>query len=146
MDHNSAIGTCASCHVSGRPPAPFKSTTHFITTLGCEECHVTTSWTNTSYTHASPDYPIHNKTVTCLNCHKQNNQTITYQWPYGPDCAACHANKYVPGSHPKFGNTKYTVSELRDCSGACHIYTDASLATIKTRRNGPEHRPTAGGF
>ena len=43
--------------------------------------------------------------------------------------------------HKKFENpdTKYNVSELRDCSGACHIYTDSSLTTIEKTRNS-EHR------
>jgi hypothetical protein len=35
--------------------------------------------------------------------------------------------------------TLYTVSELRDCTGACHTYTDASLTRIQTSRTG-HHR------
>ncbi len=38
------------------------------------------------------------------------------------------------------------MSELRNCSGACHIYTDSTLTTIKERRSGPEHRITATKF
>jgi hypothetical protein len=36
----------------------------------------------------------------------------------------------------------YSVAELKDCSGACHVYRDSSLTTIVTRRSGPEHRVT----
>jgi hypothetical protein len=41
---------------------------------------------------------------------------------------------------------KYTVGELRNCSGACHIYRDSTLTTLETRRPGPEHRITDSGF
>ena len=40
---------------------------------------------------------------------------------------------------PIFPDAKYTVQELRDCSGACHIYEDATLTTIKDFR-ASEHR------
>ena len=40
------------------------------------------------------------------------------------------------------GNVKYTVSELRNCSGACHTYTDSTLTKILKSRAGPEHRIT----
>jgi hypothetical protein len=38
------------------------------------------------------------------------------------------------------------VSELRNCSGACHVYRDAALTTVLERRPGPEHRVTNAGF
>jgi hypothetical protein len=38
---------------------------------------------------------------------------------------------------------RYTVGELRDCTGSCHVYTDATLTTIRERRSG-EHRVSAG--
>ena len=40
----------------------------------------------------------------------------------------------------------YTVSELRDCTGACHVYTDATMTTIQRSRPGPEHRVNGGEF
>ena len=70
-------------------------------------------------------------------------------WPapaYKPDCAGCHANNFRSEPHTKYGNVKYTVGELRNCSGACHIYKDSTLTTIETRRPGPEHRITDSGF
>jgi len=64
---------------------------------------------------------------------------------YQPACAGCHAGDFKPGAHKKYENpdTPYTVSELRDCTGACHVYTDSSLTTIKDSRPGPEHRVNA---
>jgi hypothetical protein len=40
----------------------------------------------------------------------------------------------------------YTVGELANCSGACHVYSDASLTTIARSLPGPRHRVTAGKF
>ena len=51
------------------------------------------------------------------------------------------------GQHKKYENpdTNYNVSELRDCSGACHMYTDSSMTTIEKFRSG-EHKTTDGDF
>jgi hypothetical protein len=38
------------------------------------------------------------------------------------------------------------VSELRDCNGACHMYTDSTLTEIKKNRPGPEHRVSDSDF
>ena len=66
---------------------------------------------------------------------------------YQPDCAGCHASNFRSGPHDKtLQGTKYTVSELRNCSGACHVYTNATLTTISRTRNGPEHRVTSSEF
>jgi len=67
---------------------------------------------------------------------------------YAPDCAGCHANDYKTGPHKKTENpdTRYTVDELRDCTGACHVYTDSSLTTVKKFRPGPEHRVNKNDF
>jgi hypothetical protein len=139
FDHSQASGPCASCHngtiATGMPA------THFVTTRNCDDCHVTTAWTPVHYTHVSPDFPgPHNASVTCARCHTTNTETATWTYvAYKPNCAGCHANRYTPDPHTKYGSVKYTVSELRDCSGACHIYTDATLTTIKTHRTGHHH-------
>jgi hypothetical protein len=39
----------------------------------------------------------------------------------------------------------YTVSELRDCTGSCHTYTDSTMRTIVTR-NLSRHRAIGGGW
>jgi hypothetical protein len=62
---------------------------------------------------------------------------------YKPDCAGCHSNQYKSDPHTKYGNVKYTVGELRNCSGACHVYTSSTLTTISKSRPGPQHRVTA---
>ena len=56
---------------------------------------------------------------------------------YQPDCAGCHANRYKPDPHKKTDNTRYTVLELKNCAGSCHI--EGKL------RSG-QHRASAGNF
>jgi len=86
--------------------------------------------------------------VTCNSCHTTNNEIIN--WPfaaYQPDCAGCHANDFKPDSHKKVESPTilYTVGELRDCTGACHMYTDSTFTTIQEARTG-QHRTNSGAW
>ncbi len=141
-------GTCAQCHNGSQ--ATGKPSGHFVTTRSCDACHSTTAWTPVlRYTHVSPNFKPHNAGVTCAQCHTGNTETIS--WPfaaYQPDCAGCHASRYQPGAHTKTTSPttiRYTVSELRNCAGSCHIYTDSTFTTIRTTRSS-HHRSTDGGF
>ena len=140
---NVSAGSCLDCHRND------KNVGHFNTTLVCDECHSPTGrWTDkVVYSHNSANYPgDHGGNVTrCTNCHTGNSASIPWNNnpAYKPDCAGCHAGDYRSGPHTKYLNTKYSVSELRDCAGACHEYTDATLNTIKRRRTS-EHRPNGG--
>jgi hypothetical protein len=140
-------GSCATCH-NGQS-ATGKPASHFQTTLGCEECHTSTTWTSVRYSHIGASYPgQHRRALDCTDCHRTNSQQMS--WPnaaYQPDCAACHANDYDSDPHRKTQNpnTRYTVSELRDCTGACHIYTDSTLSVISERRNS-NHRVSDSSF
>ena len=100
--------------------------------------------------HTSPGYPgDHRGGLACTDCHGGNSDQVTWFAPaYQPDCAGCHAGDFEPGEHKKYENPDffYTVSELRDCTGACHVYTDSSLTTIKKSRPGPEHRVNGSDF
>ena len=140
-----AAGTCATCHNGTN--ATGKSGSHFVTTRSCDACHRTTGWTpTTTYTHTSIGYKAHSSGVTCRSCHTSNNEVIP--WPaaaYKPDCAGCHASKFPPNEHKKVNSPRinYTVAELKDCSGACHEYTNSTFTTIARTRTG-QHRPTGG--
>ena len=62
-------------------------------------------------------------------------------------CAGCHAKDFKPDAHPKTSSgPSYTVSELDNCSGACHVYTDATLARSARVMPGPYHRVTDATF
>jgi len=91
----------------------------------------------------------HRGNLQCTECHQANSEVVNWaNAAFQPDCAGCHSNDYKSGPHKKHENPdrSYTVSELRDCSGACHVYTDSSMTTIKKSRPGPEHRISGGGF
>jgi len=148
FDHSLVTGSCSSCHngttATGKPGG------HFVTSLQCDECHSTNLWVPVDYRHTSPLYPgDHRVNPVCTACHQTNSEQVVWTAPaYAPDCAACHANDFKPGSHKKYVNpdTFYSVSELRDCSGSCHTYTDSSLTTLSRSRPGPEHRVTNSDF
>jgi hypothetical protein len=120
-----------------------------VTSIDCSECHNTQRWSQVSFTHSSPLYPgDHRSSVGCKDCHRGNTEQATWTaGAYKPDCAGCHASDWKDGPHKKHENPdrKYSISELRDCAGSCHIYTDSSLTTIKKRRSG-EHRVNGGDF
>jgi hypothetical protein len=91
----------------------------------------------------------HRDNLQCIDCHLTNADLINWRFAsYQPDCAGCHANDYKSGPHKKTESpdTKYLVGELSDCSGACHVYTNPSLTTIKKDRPGPKHRISDGDF
>lgn len=149
FDHSGVTpGTCESCHngtvSTGKPPG------HFVTSFSCDACHDTRSFSSQEYMHGSPAYPgDHRRDLDCRECHTSNSAVMSWPAPsYQPDCAGCHANDYRSGPHRKHENPdrNYTVGELSDCSGSCHVYSDSSLTTILERRNGPEHRVSDGDF
>jgi hypothetical protein len=147
MSHTGIIANCANCHngvmAEGKPPR------HFFTTLSCEMCHRTVLWTPVIYRHTAAAYVDHGATLNCTSCHTTNAQSVPWRFPaFRPDCAGCHASEYRPMSHPKFTRpvtVYYTVAELRNCAGACHLYADNTLRTIVIRRSGV-HRAVGGGW
>ena len=140
FDHGGVSRACDSCHN--------KPVHHPVTSRKCNDCHKTTRWQSVTYNHISANYPgDHRGGVTCVNCHGQTLDHANWRVPsYAPDCAGCHANAYRPEPHTKYGNVKYTVGELRDCAGPCHVYSDSSLSLIRRHRNGGQHRTRSGGF
>ena len=149
VDHTQVLGSCSTCH--NGTTATGKNPGHFITSRECDVCHSTTAWLPHTYSHTGLTYePLdHRAPLLCTACHRGNSEPVNWSFPaYQPDCAGCHANEYESGPHRKHGNpdVSYTVSELRNCSGSCHIYTDSTMTTIGTRRSGPEHRISDGGF
>jgi hypothetical protein len=120
-----------------------------VNKFDCNHCHTTTAFTPNTFKHiAGGGYPgDHRPARTCLECHPGNTDEAHWSSPaYKPDCAGCHAGKYDPEKHTKYGKVRYTVSELRNCSGACHIYTDSTLTTISRSRPGPQHKLTSSQF
>jgi hypothetical protein len=147
FDHDNISGPCQTCHdgvdATGTP------NDHFITSRDCDECHTTRAWEPDTFRHISASYPgDHRRDLACSECHRANSDAV--QWPFAslqPDCGGCHQADFKPGPHKKYENpeTKYNVSELRDCTGSCHVFKDSSMSEIKETRNG-EHRVDDGEF
>jgi hypothetical protein len=148
FDHAGVTGGCLSCHNGAT--ATGKNVGHMATARDCNECHSVNAWTPHTFKHASPEYPgDHRGNPSCTTCHTTNTDQAVWTFAtYRPDCAGCHANRYRTDPHLKVQNTniRYTVAELRNCAGACHVYTDTSLTTIARSRPGPEHRANGGEF
>ena len=146
FDHAGVTSGCRTCHDGTTASGP--STGHMtfpVNNFECNHCHTTTAWSPNTFRHvAGGGYPgDHRVALSCTSCHAANTDAATWRAPaYKPDCAGCHASRFKPDPHKKYGDVKYTVSELRNCSGACHVYTSSTLTTILTRRSGPEHRIT----
>ena len=148
INHSSFLGNCARCHntvaATGLPP------NHFVTHLDCAVCHTYPDWSVLSFHHTSTAYPgDHRAALTCNACHTTNTQQVVYAASADAGtCAGCHARDYVATKHPKIasGRITYTVGELANCSGACHVYSDATLTTIVKSQPGPKHRVTDGAF
>jgi hypothetical protein len=147
FDHTGTTGSCASCH--NGTDATGMDSGHFLTSLDCGTCHVQTRWTPSTFRHTGADYPgDHAGRLACGRCHGGNSESVTWRTPtYRPDCAGCHANDFERDEHKKVDSPRilYSVSELRDCAGACHQYTDSNFNTIKKFRSG-EHRARDGDF
>jgi hypothetical protein len=148
FSHAGITSGCGGCHngttATGKDPG------HMTTARECNVCHSTTAWTPLTHRHSTANYPgDHRVALTCLSCHTSNADTIPWRTPaYANSCAGCHSGNYRSGPHTKYDTPKtlYTVSELRNCSGACHVYTNSTLTTISRRRNGPQHTVSKNSF
>ena len=147
FNHSTVSGPCQSCHNGAS--AIGKVAGHAATTRDCSTCHRYPHWTPVIFVHSSGGYPgDHRSAPPCSACHAVSLDQASPQFPaYRPYCAACHANHYKPGGHDKTtGGVKYTLGELQNCTGACHVYTDATLSTIAKARPAGHHKVTDGAF
>jgi len=141
LDHTTLTASCVTCHNNivtfGVTP------THIATRLNCATCHNYPDWAVLHFVHAAAAYPgTHRAALTCSACHTSNSEQIP--WPSlanAGTCGGCHAAPFRPTSHPKTAaGLKYTLSELRDCTAACHVYSDATLGTVVKAVPANHHR------
>jgi hypothetical protein len=148
LDHRALTARCASCHNNNI--ALGVAPTHLGTTRDCATCHTYPDWTVLHFVHASTTYPgNHAVALVCTACHTANTEQIPWASPANAgSCGGCHAKDYKPALHPKVtgGSLNYTLSELQNCTGACHVYSDATLGTIAKPLPGPYHRVTDAAF
>jgi hypothetical protein len=141
IDHTGLSSGCAACHNNGG--ATGMSPGHLGTRLDCAVCHSYPDWSAMHFRHTHAAYPgNHRAVLACTSCHTSDTEQVPYASPaYAGTCAGCHARDFKPAAHPKtLKGQSYTVAELANCSGACHVYTDATQSTITRRLPGPHHR------
>jgi hypothetical protein len=147
LDHRMLTVNCASCH--NNAIALGQSATHMSTQRDCATCHSYADWAAIAFRHVSANYPGDHKAVlTCASCHTSNSDQVPYASPADTGaCASCHARDYKPPQHPKTSDGQpYSASELGNCTGACHVYSDATMSTIVKTVSGPYHRVTDAAF
>jgi hypothetical protein len=147
FNHTGIVSNCQSCHNGAA--AMGKTAGHMTTSLDCSTCHHYPNWSAVAFAHISGDYPgDHRGSPACTSCHTTNTDKATWQFAaYRPGCGGCHANLFKPDGHDKtLQGMKYNVSELQNCTGACHVYTDAKLTTIAKARPAGHHKVTDGAF
>ena len=147
LDHSKLTSSCASCHDNnialGMPG------NHLNTQRDCATCHSYPDWTPLHFVHTAAAWPgQHKSTLECNACHTSNTERVPWVSPADAgSCGGCHARNFRADRHPKSAaGASYTASELRDCSGACHVYTDATLAHVAKPMPGPYHRVTDASF
>jgi hypothetical protein len=147
FDHSGLTGNCQSCH--NGVSATGKVANHMTTSLDCSTCHRYPNWSVVAFVHSSMEFPgEHRGSPGCTACHTTNTDKAAWQFgAYRPGCAGCHASLFKAEAHDKtVGAMKYNVSELKNCTGACHVYTDAKLTTIAKARPAGHHKVTDGAF
>jgi hypothetical protein len=141
VDHSTFVSSCAGCHNNvaavGMPPG------HMSTRIDCSTCHSYPDWSVLHFRHVSAPYPgDHRVALSCTSCHSTDTDQIPWRSPANAgSCAGCHAQDFKPAAHPKtLKGQYYTVNELANCSGACHLYSDSTQSTITRSLPGPYHR------
>ncbi|TLZ16906.1 MAG: hypothetical protein E6K34_10770 [Gammaproteobacteria bacterium] len=141
VDHSGFISGCAACH--NNSSALGLSPGHMITRRDCATCHSYPDWSLIRFRHTSAAYPgAHRAALSCTSCHTSNTDQVPYPSAANAGtCAGCHAKDFKPAAHPKtVKGLTYTATELANCSGACHVYSDTTQSTITRSLPGPHHR------
>jgi len=116
---------------------------HLRTRLDCASCHTYPDWSVLVFKHTSAAYPgQHRAALDCAACHTSNTDQVPYASAANAGtCAGCHATDFKPAAHPAtVKGQSYTAGELANCTGACHVYSDATRTTIVKKLPGPYHR------
>jgi Cytochrome c7 and related cytochrome c len=147
LDHSGIHSGCQSCH--NNTNAVGKPAAHMVMQRDCATCHTYPDWSLVAFRHVSAAYPgTHRAALSCVSCHTTNTDQIPY--PYAASagtCGGCHAKDFKPAAHPKtVKGVLYSASELSNCSGACHVYSDPTRASVTKSLPGPYHRVSDAAF
>jgi Cytochrome c7 and related cytochrome c len=141
VDHSGFVSGCSTCH--NNVSAVGMTLTHFRTRRDCSVCHRYPDWGAVTFRHAAAGYPgAHHAGLPCAACHTTNTELVTYPSPAAAGrCGGCHARDFKPAAHPlTVRGLLYGADQLADCTGACHVYSDATRTKIVRSLPGPQHR------
>ena len=147
LDHAGLTANCASCHNNNI--ALGVPVEHMQVQRDCATCHSHPDWSTLHFVHTAVAYPgAHRSALACATCHSTSTEQIPWSSPADAgSCGGCHARDFKPAAHPRIsGGASYAASELRDCRGACHVYSDATRSTISRPMPGPYHRVSDAAF
>jgi hypothetical protein len=147
FNHSGLLTNCQSCH--NGISATGKITGHLATARDCSDCHRYPNWTPLIFVHSSAQYAgDHRGAPACASCHATGLDQAGWKFAaYRPSCAGCHADTFKANGHAKtVEGLPYSVAELQNCTGACHVYTDANLTTIAKPHPAGHHKVTDGAF
>jgi hypothetical protein len=119
------------------------------TSRDCSTCHSYPDWNLVNFRHQSVLYPgQHRAASSCEQCHATRTEAVAFTAPaQSGTCGACHAKDFKPDAHPKTAKGQlYLESELSDCTGACHVYSDETRSSVTRSVRGPHHRVTDAAF
>ena len=105
--------TCYACHTNEYVAANNPSHLQLGLPHDCGTCHSTTNWLNATFNHAVyANYPLTgmHATLTCLQCHINNNYTAT-----STACYSCHQTDWAGTNNPNHATAGFPT----DCS-ICH--------------------------
>ncbi len=148
VDHTALVSGCAACHNNaGAVGIPAG---HLRVSRDCSPCCWLPRVERSALQARQRGLPGRSPCRARLQqlSHLQDRGVVPYPSPASAGvCASCHAKDFKPTKHPKvLKGADYTVSELANCSGACHVYSDASDTKVGKSQPGPYHRVTDATF
>jgi hypothetical protein len=122
----SANAVCSACHMNvyNTTNSPPHAQVGYPTT--CDVCHDTVKWADGTFNHNNTAFPLtgfHATSVTCAQCHVNNNYTTL-----PTVCSGCHMTDYNGTNNPNHAAAKWPTT----CN-TCHNTTAWIPANLPTQ-------------
>ncbi len=148
---------CSACHADGKftgTPmtcyACHKADDEHKGNVGkqCEECHVATTWADTTFTHAQSDFHLtgahtdalcvkchatlteyRGTPTTCFACHKDDDE---HKGEFGTDCASCHNTRDWDDVTFDHAKTDFPLTGAHRSATCSKCHTDSTFKNTPT--------------
>jgi hypothetical protein len=102
---------CASCHLQAYRAATNPDHTAFQLSQQCQNCHGTTAWQPSTFTHRFPITSGHHAGLQCYDCHDNAANRSLFS------CTDCHTHSQATtdGQHSTVRNYVYQTSACYQC-------------------------------